>query len=245
MDSNGFERFSKAWKKADAIGHSQKMYSENEIKTIKMKKSLDFSKSVNNSILFDVALKSILIFGMLLLAWFYWAETTIIIMLFALMAFSIVLLIREVNIRQELHMIEDYTSELGTVLKRKIQFYKVRFPAIKGMIAFTNALFVWIGSTFYQYSKYGYYKLTDTEDIIVTVIMISLAFGISYLSLHLMFKLNIRDLEESLLNLHDQEAISISINAQLRRKKRFRIAVIIAIIVGLALFLFFLLSYLN
>jgi len=245
MENNGFERFSNAWKQADTLGQSQKMYSENEIKTIKMKKSLEFSRSINTSILFDGALKGILILGMFVLILFYRNDAALVAVLSVIIGVSFFLLYKEFNIRNELLNIEDYAHELGVVLKRKIQFYKVNFPKLKWMIAFSNSLFVWVGSMFYFYSKYGHYRIEDFVDALVTILMITFAFGISYLALTFQFKLSVLDLEESLINLDDQEAASININAQVQRKKKFRIAMIIAIILGLALFLFLLLSYIN
>jgi len=244
MENKEFERFSKAWNAADSKSSSQKVYSENEIKDIKMKKSLDFSRSINNSIVFDYVLKGILIAGMLLLIWFYKSEAQLLLVLFGLIGFSAFLLYKEVNIRAELLKLEDYCKELSSILKSKIQFYKVYFPVLKLMLAFTNSLLVWVGSMFYFYAKYGYYRFDDIIDIIVAFLMVSLAFVISYVAMSYQFKLNILDLEESLINLDDQKATSTHIHAQERRKKKFKVAIIIAIIVGLALFLFFLLSYL-
>lgn len=245
MENNEFEHFSKAWNTTDSHNGSQKIYSEKEIKDIKMKTSLDFSRSISKSIVFDYVLKSILIAGMLWLILIYKSNTSLFLTLCGLIGFSIYLLFKEVNIRSELLKIEDYTQELSSVLKSKIQFYNKYFPALKFMMAFTNSLLVWVGSMFYSYSKYGLYRIEDFTDIAVAFLMVSLAFGISYFAMSYQFKINILDLEESLMNLDDLGAASTKIEAQQRRKKNFKVAMIIAVIAGIALFLFFLISYLK
>ena len=61
MENKEFGRFAQAWNKAGPNSRAQKMYSEKDIKDIKMKNSLDFSTSINKSIVFDYVIKSILI----------------------------------------------------------------------------------------------------------------------------------------------------------------------------------------
>ena len=151
MENSGFEHFSNIWKKADKVGPTQKVYSEEQIKKIKMKTSQDFSRSIKNSILFDYLLKGILIAGMLLLAWFYKTNTTILITLFALIGLSAVFIYKEFGIRKKLHEIDDYSKELVEVVKLKLEFYKEKLTSLKYMLAFTNALLVWVGSMFYFY----------------------------------------------------------------------------------------------
>lgn len=245
MENKEFERFSKAWSANNSKSSSQKVYSEKEITDIKMKNSLDFSRSINKSIVFDYVLKSILIAGMLLLIWVFKSEIPLLLILIGLIGFSVFLLNREANIRAELLKLENYSKELSVILKSKIRFYGVHFPALKLMLAFTNSLLVWVGSMFYFYAKYGYYRIDDIIDVLVTFLIVSLAFGISYFALSYQFKLSILDLEESLMNLDDLDAASINIHEQQRRKKKFNKVLTIAIIAGLVLLLFFLLSYLK
>ena len=89
------------------------------------------------------------------------------------------------------------------------------------MLAFTNALLVWVGSLFYYYSKYGYYRVEDIVDLFVTVVLLSAAFGISYFALSAQFKVEVLDLQSSLDSLDDPEASNISILEQVKKKKRF------------------------
>ena len=97
METNGFEEFSKAWKKSDLAGFSNKHYSENDIKSFKMKKSRDFSRGLINSIVFDFVHKSILIAAMVLLTWFYRTDILLITAFVGLTGFSIFLLFQQFN----------------------------------------------------------------------------------------------------------------------------------------------------
>jgi len=244
METNGFEQFSELWKKDGENNTSKKLYSEKEIKRMKMKKSLDFSKSINNSIIFDFILKGVLVLGMLLLVWFYKTDVELLITLSGLIGLSLFFIYMEFNIRSKLHKIEDYTKELSEVLKEKIVFYKSNFTYLKLMIAFTNALLVWIGSMFYFHTKYGYYRIEDLADGIVAILMISLAFGISYTALGWQMKNNVLELEESLQNLEDAEATSFQLQLQAKRKKRQKILIIVIAAVGIIIFSLLMINYL-
>ena len=237
---NGFKRFSDAWKKADKDSGSQRKYSEKDINSFKMKKSQDFSKILNKSIAFDFAFKGLLIFGMTLLIWFYRSNITIIATLVLLIVASIYLLLMEYSIRKEFKLIEDLSTDLSKVLKGKIQFYTTFFPKLKWMLASTNALFVWVGSMYYHYSKYGYYRIDDTIDIFVQVIILSLAFGILYFAITIQYKYDIHELKECLTQLSGKQTASMTIKKQLWRKRVFIISVVLAIIVGTLVFAYIL-----
>ena len=239
-NSNGFERYSSSWKKADKGSISHQKYSENDINKFKMNKSMDFSRALNKTIWFDFMLKGLLLIGMLILAWFYHANTPILSALLILIGVSIYFIVKENAIRSEFDLIDDLSKELSAVLKEKIKFYTASFPKLKLMIAFSNALFVWIGSMFYYYSKYGYYRIEDIGDIIVSVIMLSLAFGISYYTLTFQYKYYIRELNECLSQLSDEQSAAITIKRQLWRKRVIMSIAILTIVVGVLLFAYIL-----
>lgn len=232
MENNRFDRFSDLWKKGNKTAASQKMYSEDDINTFKMNKSKDFSKALNTSIVFDFVFKGLLVLAMLLLIWFYSTNTTIIVILVFLIGTSIYLLMKEYFIRKEFKLIDDLSTELSKVLKSKIRFYNTSYPTLKWMLASTNALFVWVGSAFYFYSKYGYYKIEGIADVIVTVIMLILAFGISYFAMTFQYKFYIHELKECLTQLSDEQTASMTIKKQLWKKWVFILVAILAIMAG-------------
>lgn len=245
MENNGFERFSKAWKKSGLAGFSKKLVSEKDIKEFKMKKSKDFSRGLNNSIIFDFVHKSLLIAAMLLLIWFYRADVSLVVIFIGLIGISIFQLFKENGIKNEFQTIDDYTKELSTTITQKLNFYRAHFPILRVMLAFTNALLVWVGSLFYFYSKYGYYRVDDIIDILVNVGMIGLAFGISYFALTYQYRFNILELEENLADLDDEVVAAIHIETQKRRKKRFLIGLTILTTIGLLLFIYLVVMYMK
>ena len=117
MENNGFNRISEVWKKADTSGFSQKKYSKEDINKIKMKKSLDFSKSINNAIVFDNVLKGILLVGMLLLTWFYRTSPLVLVIIACLIAISIYSVYKEFVIRKEMLKIGIYKWKDAVSLK--------------------------------------------------------------------------------------------------------------------------------
>ena len=244
MENNGFKKYAKAWNKADLAARSQKVYSEKEIKNIKMKTSQDFSKTINNSIVFDYVHKGILILGMFLLVGFYRTSTPILIVLFALIALSILLIYKEFRIQKQLKRSDDFTKELSDVIRLKLQFYKEKITPLKLMLAFTNSLFVWVGSMFYFYSKYGYYKIDDIDDKVVAFLMVAVAFVGSYMISNWHLNVKVMELEDSLENLDDTESATLQLQLWKRKKRRQKIMMIIFGIVGFLLFAFLTITYL-
>lgn len=229
METNGFEKYAKAWNKADLSAGSQMVYSEEQIKKIKMKTSKDFSRSINNSIVFDYVFKGILILGMILLAWFYKTNPAVLIAIFSLIGLSALFIYMEINIKKGLRTIDDYSKEVSEVIKMKLSFYKQRITPLKLMMAYTNALFVWVGSMFYFYSKYGYYKMEDFGDLFVTILIVTLAFSISYFAFTWQVKTNVMELQESLSGLDEQQADVLHMQLERKRKQKMAMAIIAAI----------------
>ncbi len=243
MENNGFEKYTKAWNKSDPVDSSQKIYTEKEIKNIKMKTSQDFSKSINHSIVFDYVHKGILTLGMLLLAWYYRTNTFMLITLFSLIGLSSFFIYKEFHIQKMLRLTDNYTKDLSEVIKMKLQFYRSKFTALKLMLAFTNSLLVWVGSMFYFYSKYGYYKMEDLGDLIVSILMVGMAFLISYIGLNWQMKNNELELEEALNDIDEQQAEVLHL--QLKRKKRNKMIMLTLASIGLFLFIVLLIIYLR
>jgi len=243
MENNGFERFSKAWKKSGTAGSTEKSYTEEDIKKFKMKTSKDFSQTLNKSILFDFALKSVLIIAMLLLVWFYRTDTILVSAILTIIALSSYLLYRESHIRKKFQKIEDYSRELSATIKEKVKFYRSNSFSIQWMLAFTNALLVWVGSLFYFYSKHGYYRVEDLTDFMVNLVMVGLAFGISYAAYHYQYRFNVQELEENLADLDDESMAAIHIQNQKRRRKRLAAGLILLSLVGLLVLIYLVISY--
>lgn len=239
-NSNGFERYANSWKKAGKDSVSQRKYSEKDINKFKMNKSMDFSKSLYKTIWFDFVLKGLLLLGMLILTWLYRTNTSMLVTLILLIGVSVYLIIKEQSIKNKFRKIDALSTELSEVLKEKIQFYSMSFPKLKWMLAYTNALFVWVGSMFYFYSKYGYYKIEGFGDVFVSVLMLTLAFGISYFTITFQYKYYIHELEECLTNLSDEQSAAIILKRQVWRKRVIMIASILAIMVGVLFFIYIL-----
>ena len=243
MENNAFKKYAKAWNKANSADGSQKIYTEEQIMKIKMKTSKDFSRSINNSIVFDYVHKSILIAGMLLLIWFYKANTVLLVTLFSLIAISILFIFKEFEIQKNLRLTNDYTKNLSEAVKMKLKFYNDKITPLKLMLAFTNALLVWVGSMFYFYSKYGHYKIEDFADGLVSLMMLSFAFVLSYISFSWLFTNNAFELEES-LNALDSEQADI-LHRLLKRKRKSRMLMLVIAFIGVFLLVVLLTVYLK
>ena len=243
MKNNELNHIAEIWKKGGEPAQNQKVYSKEEIRKIKMKNSSDFSKSIHHSIVFDFIQKGILILGMILLSWYFRADYHTLFILGILISFTALFVFSEQRIKNRLKTIDQYGKEIREVIKAKLHFYKVHFTPLKLMLAYTNALLVWVGSMFYFYSKYGRYKMDDTTDLLVNVTLLALAFGISYLGLSWQLKNNVIELEESLSEIDEQGAKVLQ--EQLRRKRRNRMIMIFTSAIGLVIFVALVIKYLS
>lgn len=208
-----------------------------------MKKSKDFSRTLNNSIIFDFVQKAILIAAMLTLIWFFRMETGLIIAFTGLTGLTSYLIYSELIIKRKLDQINEYDLKLSEVIGRKIQFFRQYFPDLRWMLAFTNALLVWVGSLFYFYFRYGFYRLEDFIDITAAVLTLVFAFGGSFLIYTFQFRFNVKQLEQSLNILQEDASASQTLLALKKKSISMTIAKIIAFMVGLALFVYLLVSY--
>jgi len=245
MNNNGFERFRNVWKKTALAGSTGKVYAEEEIKKFKMKNSKDFSRTLNNVLIFDLGLKSLLIIGMLLLIWFYRSDVALVTVIITLIAVVLFMISREQGIMKKLKDTDNYSKQLTSIIADKIAFYKSYFPSLQWMMAFTNGLLVWVGSMYYFYSKYGYYRIDDVTDVAVNALMVLFAIAISYFSYQSQYKFNLNELEENLVDLDSDKAATVQLQNQRARKARYRMSLIIFSIVGLLLFIYLLISYLS
>jgi divalent metal cation (Fe/Co/Zn/Cd) transporter len=102
-----------------------------------------------------------------------------------------------------------------------------------------------VGSLFYFYSRYGFYRIEDIIDIAVAVMMVVFAFGGSFLIYSVQFRFNVKELEQSLNILHEDASASETLLALKKKSIRMTIAKIIAFMVGLGLFVYLLASYMS
>jgi len=201
-----------------------------------MKKSMSLTKSIQRSISFDLVFKSILILAMILLAFIFNTGTHMNLGLLGVAGILGILIYHEKLTKNQIHELEDYSKEIKSVLTEKLHFYRHDFMRLSWMLAISSGVFVWVGSLFYYYTKYGLYRVTAFIDVMVTVVMILLAFGISYFTMRWQFKYYIHELEENLASIDEDE--SFLKTAEKHRKQRLVITIlaIAAIVIGLLLF---------
>ena len=134
MKNNEFKHISDLWKKAEKNGGSHKVYSEKDINEFKMKKSIDFSKALQKSILFDIAFKGLLIIAVVTLFSLFQSNVTMIIALIIVTGISGLFMYYENLVRKQFIDLDDYSRDLQTVLKEKVNFYNQSFPKVKWMV---------------------------------------------------------------------------------------------------------------
>jgi len=236
MENNEFDRYSELWKKGENTAYSRVEYSKESITKLKMKKSMDITKSIHRSISFDLVFKSVLILAMILLAMIFKTDTNMNLGLFGVAGILGILIYHEKLTRNQIQVLDDYTREVKSVLAEKLRFYRNDFVRLSWMLAISNGVFVWVGSLFYYYSKYGVYKLISPIDVMVSAIMILMAFSISYFAMKWQFKYVIHELEDSLASI-DDDGVFLKMAENHKRKRIVRtIFAIFAVIVGLLVF---------
>jgi len=236
MEKNDFDRYSELWKKVENTAYSHEEYSKESINKLKMKKSNDLTKSIQRSISFDLVLKSVLILAMILLALIFKTDTNMNLGLFGVAGILGILIYHERLTREQLQALDEYSREVKSVLTDKLRFYRNDFSRLSWMFAISNGAFVWVGSLFYYYWKYGMYKITSFMDVLVSAMMIIIAFGISYFAMLWQLKYVIHELEENLASIDEDKAFLKVAEKHKKQRIIITISAIITLIIGLLLF---------
>lgn len=200
---------------------------------------MDLTKSIQRSISFDLVFKSILILAMILLALIFNTGTHMNLGLLGVAGILGILIYHEKLTKNQIHELEDYSKEIKSVLTEKLHFYRHDFMRLSWMLAISSGVFVWVGSLFYYYSKYGQYNISSYIDFLVSAIMIILAFGISYITMRWQLYYYIHEIEENLVSIDDDESFMKIVEKH--RINRIFITIIAVTLVVIGLLLFFLL----
>ena len=217
-------------------------YSSTDIEAIITQQSKHTSVGLRRYLQFDLLTKAA---SLIVLVWlsFLIDSTGYINILVIAAGIAGILIARQVMLIRELKWQVDFSLPVQEVIGAVVQQVRANLSIAGFLVGMTNPLFILAGSLMYYFKKYGPVFMRDPEDIIVSIVLMSIGFVIGYVAFEVQQRAELTDLEQSLYLLNDETEASISLIAS--RKKRRKMIAVALIVVGLALFLFLITLYLG
>jgi len=221
----------KIWKSAQNDELLNKRYSIDDIQKYRKQKSHQTSQQIQRSILFDVGYKSIAIAELiyLLISLNYQYPFQIIIGLLLFTAVSLCFI--EIYFLKKFKSIRDTDSVLEN-LKNKLSYLKTTYKKFIFISALSNPLFVLSSFFIYYLFKYNEIKLgTPAEDPVLYLILLA-AFAISLIGQLPVYKMQKKELLESIYEMDDADLASIKIQNTKQRRRITLITFTILVLLG-------------
>ena len=232
--------YNKVW---TMFGHNPEGdYSTIEIEAIITRQSRQTSKGLRRYLQLDVFIK---IASVIVLLWvsFLLEKSGSFTLLLATAGFGGVLIGRQILLIRQFQLQVDFSLSVQEVVRAVVKQVKSNLSLAGFLVAMTNPLLILAGSFMYFYLKYGPTIFRDTEDMIVTLIFMSIGSIIGYFAFNIQQKAEVIDLEESLNALHNETGVTLSLIV-LRKQRRKKI-ILALIVIGVVLFLLLLATYLG
>ena len=225
------------WKSAQKDELLNKRYSLEDIHKYRKYKSHQTSKSIRRAIIFDILYKSVVMMELLYLLIFldYQFPYQIIVGLLMLVAISLVFV--EMNFLKKLKLIKE-TDSVIEIIRRKLDYLSNTYNKFIFISAFTNPLFVLAGFFLYFHFKYNEIRLeTPSEDPVLYLILL-VAFALSFFAQQPVYRMQRKELQESINEIDDVEFASVKIEESKQRRRYLIAAFTLLILAGILILLY-------
>jgi hypothetical protein len=238
MKEINFNKYKAAWKSEQSF--KKRTLSEEDIQSFLKKNSKAINKLFKKSLFFDIVLKSIIGVSFIIIAVLFSSNMIVLVTSMLMFAGIIMAISFQGRMLKKIPNVDYARDNLKKVLEISINFYKNKYRNSLYVGALSNSLFVISGILYYFYFKYGEVRPFETDDYIVSgiVIIISFIFG-AYVQIK-QHNFQILQLEVCLTEINENTLNDLTIkNQKVRRRKMFFIF-LLAIICGLLVFAFIL-----
>ncbi len=222
------------WKTANNAEISDIKYSISDIQKYRQQKSQKTSKSNRLDILFDIGFKFIITIELVFLLVFLNNQVSYKLIIGMLVLATFLLIMAELSFIKKLQLIRETDSVINN-LKKKLNFLKTSYRKFILISALSSPLFVFSGFMLYYFFKYGEIQLESPIADPVMYGFLVVAFIISYFSQNPHYKVQLKELEESIEEMDDEKTASIIIQETKRRHKKNLIVFSILILLGFIL----------
>jgi hypothetical protein len=230
----------KIWEKANERETPEKKYSLAEIQLLHKKKSRQVSKSSRLGILFDIILKCAVMIELFYLLIILNYQYPYQIVIGILLAATCVFVIFEIGFIKRLNLIQE-TDSVIVNLQKKLDFIKTTYRKFIFIGGLSSPLFVVSGFFLFYYFKYGEIKMGfPLEDPVLYIILLT-AYLLPILGQWPIYKMQLKELNESIENIEDIQTAGIKYEEARKRKIKTVIVSSILILIGLVIFLIILL----
>jgi MFS family permease len=221
----------KIWKTAGEDELKIKKYSLNEIQLYRTKKSKQASRTSRTGILFDIFYKIAVSAGYIYLLIILDYQFPWQIIITCLLAALLILAAAELGFLKKLNLISESDSVIEN-LQKKYDFLKTTYKKFIFFSALSNPFFVTGGFFLYFYFKYGEIKMAAPFEDPVLYIFIVISFLISLAGQWPFYKIQLKDLKESIEDLDDDKIAGLKIEEAIRRRKKIIVISSILLLTG-------------
>jgi phosphotransferase system glucose/maltose/N-acetylglucosamine-specific IIC component len=215
MNEFDLERYKAAWKGEPRFG--RQALSTPEIEAVLQRESRTVTRQFRTGLLVDIVLKSVSAAALAGLLFLFRGNTAVSIMNTVVLAFTLFLLFLQWGTLQDVPRPRVAAESLKSGLETMIRFYRERFLRALYVAAVSGSLVFYIGVLYYSWFKYAGIRPLDTDDYIVFISGLLLAFAINAVAQRWQAAFHVRELEACL-----QEMDAETLSRQHLRKQRHR-----------------------
>ena len=224
------------WRIAGEKEFETKKYSLADIQSYRTKKSKQISGSGRAGIIFDIFYKTATIFEFIYLLIFLNYQYPFQIIIICLLAAVCILIAFELGFLKELNLISESDSVIEN-LQKKYSFLKTTYLKFIFASALSNPLFITGGFFLYFYFRYNEIIMGTPFEDPVLYLFIIISFLISLVSQWMPYKIQLKDLKESIEDFDDTLTASVKIEEANKRRKRIIIISSVLLLAGVLILL--------
>ena len=229
------------WKSSQKNHLESQMLSLEDIQQYRRQKSRQTTRSTRLMFLFDIGLKSIILVGFvfILILINHQSPQCYVVGLLILLLMSLILI--NFRFHNQLKEIRESDSIIDN-LKKKLIFHKTVYHQFLFTQALSSPLLVVAGFFLYEYYKYGLIRMGSPINDPVPYIFVLIAFCISFFAQLPVYKRQVNELMDSIVELDDVSMAMIRIEASKKARSNQIIWFSVMALVGLLIFFILMLN---
>jgi len=230
--NNNDEKLKAMWNKAESrVGTSE--YKSPAIEQFVSGRSTDAARKIRNMILFDIALKGLVLAALIIDFALFWGTYNVMVITAAGAILLVLLILYQRSLLRRFDEAVNNDQSTRDKLASMFTYLKTRFFSTLLSVSITY-LFVFIaGSLAYFYAAYGFVRPLDGVDVAVFLGFIMIGIIFNFIVNRGQVNYHIKHLEMCLSDLNENNLALVSENIELQRKQdrsnKFLLAVVVVV----------------
>jgi hypothetical protein len=230
------EKMKAMWNKTENLMGASK-YKGPAIEQFISGRSSDTAQKIRNMIIFDIALKAIMLVLLIIDFVLFWGTKNVMVVTIAGVILLTLLGIYQRKLLKRFTEAADNGQSMRDKLASMLTYLKTRFFTSLLSISITYLFLFIAGSLAYFYAAYGYVRPLDGVDVLVFLGFILIGIVLNFVVNRGQVHYHIKHLEMCLTDLNENNLVLVSKNIELQRKqdRTNKILLAFAVIVGFLL----------